>query len=171
VIEQSKMKVEENFCRKLSEMYKENKRLYWRNVQKIRGSGWNNGGEEVKDNSGKMLRENDDLKRWSEYFEELMTVKNQGKAIVTCMGMKEGGGRVYEESDIKIKEAVKAIGKASDIDGITAEMLKYGGEAISDWMHVMCILAWKEGRVSEDWTKATTIAVYKGKGDKSECGN
>jgi len=177
VIEQSKMKVDENFGRKLSEMYKENKRLYWKEVQKERGSGWNNGGVEVKDNSGRMLRENDDVKRrWSEYFEELMNVNSQGKAIVTCMGMKEGGGRVYEQSDIKREEVVKAIGdlkcgKAPGIDGITAEMLKYGGEAISDWMHAMCILAWKEGRVPQDWTKATIVPVYKGKGDKSECGS
>ena len=131
----------------------------------------------MKDNSGKMLRENDDVKRrWSEYFEELMNVNSQGKAIVTCMGMKEGGGRVYEQSDIKREEIVKAIGdlkcgKAPGIDGITAEMLKYGGEAISDWMHAMCILAWKEGRVPQDWTKATIVPVYKGKGDKSECGS
>jgi len=100
----------------------------------------------VKDNSGRMLRENDVKRRWSEYFEELMNVNNQGKTIVTCMGMKEGEGRVYEQSDIKREEVVKAIGdlkcgKAPGIDGITAEMLKYGGGAVSDWMHVVCILA------------------------------
>jgi len=83
---------------------------------------------------------------------------------------------VYEQSDIRREEVVKAIGdlkcgKAPGIDGITAEMLKYGGEAISDWMHAMCILAWKEGRVLQDWTKATIVPVYKGKGDKDECGN
>ncbi len=79
----------------------------------------------MKDKNGRMLRENENIKRWSEYFEETMNVNNQGKAIVTCMGIKEGKGRVYEQSDIK-REVVKAIedlksGKAPGIDGITSE--------------------------------------------------
>jgi len=40
VIEQSKMKVEKNFGRKLSEMYEDNKRLYWKKVQKKKERKW-----------------------------------------------------------------------------------------------------------------------------------
>ncbi len=39
-----------------------------------------------------------------------MNVSNQGKAIVTCVGMREGVGRVYKQSDIG-KEVIKAIGE------------------------------------------------------------
>ncbi len=35
-------------------------------------------------------------------------------------------------------------GKAPGVDGITWELLKYGGEAVSDWIHVLCTLAYKE---------------------------
>ncbi len=85
--------------------------------------------------------------------------------------MKEGGGGVHKERDIKTEEVVKAIGnlksgKAPSIDEITSELLKYGGEAIRDWMH-----AYKAGRVPQDWSKAAIVPMYKGKGDKSECGN
>jgi len=51
---------------------------------------------------------------------------------------------VYEEGDIKKEGVVKVIGnckcrKASDIDRIKTEMLKYG-EAIIDWMYIICHL-------------------------------
>ncbi len=54
------MKVDEKFGWKLSEMYKESKRLYWKEIhrERQRGNGWNNGGGEVKDKNGRMLREN-----------------------------------------------------------------------------------------------------------------
>ena len=163
--------------KKLSEMYKEDKRLYWRQIRKERGTGWNNGGDEVKDRNGRMLKEKTAVKkRWTEYFEKLINVENQGEAIVTCMGVREGSGRMYEHGDIDRGEVVRAIktlkcGKASGTDGISAEMLKYGGDSVVDWMHLICRLAWKDGEVPGDWTKAAIVPVYKGKGDKSECGN
>lgn len=59
--------------------------------------------------------------------------------------MKEGGGRVYKQSDIKRKEVVKTnrnlkCGKALSIDGITANILKYV-YVTADWMYAMCNLA------------------------------
>ncbi len=91
------------------------------------------------------------------------------------MGMKEGGRRVYKQSDTK-REVVKEIGNLKSgkhqvcIDGITWELLRYGGEAVSEWMHVMCNLAYKEGRKSTSrLVKGSCSLVYKGKGDKSEC--
>ena len=38
-------------------------------------------------------------------------------------------------------------------------------------MHGMCNLIWKEGRVPDDWTRTIIVTAYKGKGDKSECGD
>ncbi len=51
-------------------------------------------------------------------------------------GNEESGGRVYKQSDIG-KEVMKAIGdlnsgKAPGVDGITSELLRYSGEAVSD---------------------------------------
>lgn len=33
------------------------------------------------------------------------------------------------------------------MDGITAEMLKNGGEATTDWMQITCNLIWKRRRL------------------------
>ncbi len=60
-------------------------------------------------------------------------------------------------------------GKAEGMDGITAEMLKYGGDAVVEWMLLICECAWKGGKVPNDWKKAITVPLYKGKGSRSEC--
>ncbi len=66
--------------------------MHWKEVQE-KGNESNNKWREVNDKMGRMLRENEYIKgRWSEYFEKLMNVSNQGKAIVTCMRMRESGG-------------------------------------------------------------------------------
>ncbi len=62
-----------------------------------------------------------------------MNVKSEGEAIMTCMGMIGGGGRIHEHKKIKREEVMKEIGnlengKAAGVDGITTEMLEYGGE-------------------------------------------
>ena len=38
-------------------------------------------------------------------------------------------------------------------------------------MHLICSLAWKKGIVPDDWIKAIIIPIYKGKGDRKECGS
>ena len=178
VIEESKRKADEDFGRRLSEKFKEDKRSYWKEVKGVREKETGgNEANEVKDKDGKMLKMKEAIKRrWKDYFEDLMNVKSVGEAKVTSMGMDGGRNRVGEQEGIRREEVIKAIanlknGKAAGVDGITAEMLKYGGEAIVDWMHRICALAWNEGKVPGDWTKAIIIPVYKGKGSRSECGN
>ncbi len=63
------------------------------------------------------------------------------------------------------------LGKALGSDGITAEMLKYGGEIVVDWMMWICSLAWEQSKVPEDWRKAIIVLLYKGKGKREECNN
>ena len=178
-IEESKRRVDEDFGRQLSEKYKRDKKMYWKEVRKEREQE-NQGscvGGEVKDVNGGIIREKEAVKdRWKTYFKDLMNVKGESEAIITCMGLEGGGGRVYEQENIRkeeVREAIKnlKIGKAPGVDGITAEMLKYGEGAVIEWMHIICSLAWKEGRVPSDWTKAIIVPVYKGKGSRSECGN
>ncbi len=60
---------------------------------------------------------------------------------------------------------------AAGIDGITAEMLKCGGDIVTKWMVKICQVAWEGVVVPADWTKAIIVPVYKGKGSRGECGS
>ena len=57
------------------------------------------------------------------------------------------------------------------VDGITNEMLRYGGECMFEWLTRVIVVCFKEGRVPKDWMKAIIIPIYKGKVDKGECKN
>ena len=95
VIQESKRRMDENFGRQLSEKFKEDKRLYWKEVKNERRREMNesNDTKEVNDENGRILREKGAVKeRWKEYFENLMNVKNKDEAIVMCVGMTGGGG-------------------------------------------------------------------------------
>ncbi len=84
------------------------------------------------------------LKRiWKGYFEELINNKTEGEAVVTSMGIEAGRGWVPIQREIGRVEVEKAIarlkcGKAAGMDGITAEILKYGGDAVVEWMLLIC---------------------------------
>ncbi len=73
----------------------------------------------------------------------------------------------------EILEAIRKlkVGKAPDMDSITAEMLKYGREIVVDWMVWICNLVWEQSKVPEGWRKAIIVPLYKGKGNKDECNN
>ncbi len=83
-----------------------------------------------------------------------MNVKDGGPAVVTAVVL-NGGGEVYREENITYEEVNQAIkrlknGKAAGIDGITAEMLKCGGDVVTKWMVKICHVAWEGGRGKAD---------------------
>ncbi len=57
------------------------------------------------------------------------------------------------------------------LDGITAEMLKYGGEIVVDSMVWIRNLVWEQRKVSEEWRKAIIVLLYKGKVNREEYNN
>ncbi len=80
-----------------------------------------------------------------------------------------GGGASVDRLEVESDIARLKCGKAPGMDGITAEMLKYGDDAVVEWLLLLCERAWKKGEVPDDWTKAIIIPLYKGKGSRSEC--
>ena len=112
VIEESKRRVDEEFGRQLSEKFKRDKKLYWKEVKKEReqdNQGSSIGGE-VKGVDGGIIREKEAVKeRWKSYFEDLMNVKGESEAIITCIGLEGGGGRAYEQENINKEEVREAI--------------------------------------------------------------
>lgn len=68
----------------------------------------------------------------------MMNVEEGEAAFVTCMGKEDTGARASSKEGGK-KDNNDAEGrKAPGVDGITAKMLKYGGESVIEWMHLIC---------------------------------
>ncbi len=70
-------------------------------------------------------------------------------------------------------EAIRKLklGKAPGSDGLTAEMLIYGGEIVVDWMVWICNLTWEQSKALEDWREAIIVPLYIGEGNREECIN
>ena len=176
LVRDSQRRVDEEFGRKLSEKFNENKKLFWKEVKKERGDV---GGvsARMKREDGALVGSREEVKGvWTRHFERLMNAKTEGEAVICSMGMEAGRGRVPEQRELSRGEVEKAInrlkgGKAAGIDGITAEMLKYGGDVVAEWMFWLCDLAWKQREVPDEWRKAVIVPLHKGKGSKNECNN
>ncbi len=84
-----------------------------------------------------------------------MNNDTKGEAVVTSMGIEAGRGRLPIQREIGRTEVEKAISrlkceKAAGMNGITAEMLKYGGDAVVELMFLICEQSWKKGEVPDD---------------------
>ena len=80
------------------------------------------------------------------------------------------------ELEISVEDARKTVkklkgGKSPGVDGITSEILKFGGECLLEWLRRICNVCILEEKVPNDWMRAIIAPKYKGKGDRIECKN
>ena len=161
---------------KLVEDFSTNKKMFWREVKRTR-QGVEVKEECVKDGNGNVLSEGSEVcERWKEYFDGLLNVSESGRAEITARpGMNV---RVFEKADVDIgiNEVLGAVsrmkgGKASGVDEVKAEYLKYGGYMCAEWMVRLLNVCMSSGVVPNEWKTGCIIPLYKGKGDPLECKN
>ena len=61
--------------------------------------------------------------------------------------------------------------RAAGPDGIPPELLKSAIGPVAEAQHALLIKVCRSGRIPADWKDRILIALYKGKGAKTECGN
>ncbi len=143
LIEESKRRVDEEFGRKLGENFIENKKLVWNEVKRVRG-GERGGSVRMRREDGELIGDGSELKGlWKGYFEQLKNNEAEGEAVETSMGIEAGRGWFPMQRDIGRLEVEGAITrlkceKAAGLDGITAEMFKYGRDTVVEWMLLIC---------------------------------
>jgi hypothetical protein len=112
------------------------------------------------------------LKRWVEYFGEVYgngeekTLQTEEEESLTT-----GEGEEPPRKE-KIKEIIKRFknNKAPGENGITAEMLKVGGQNLEENIVKLINKAWDEETIPQRW-KETLICPLHKKGDRSKCEN
>ena len=167
----------ERWGERVSMKYKENKKMFWKEINDIKKGRIHLSGN-IKDRNGSMLTGKKEVEdRWKEYFEDLLNVRMGNECNITALGRHGiGSERVDVDEDISDEEVRVAIGrmksgKSAGLDGVCVEMLKKGGEVIVEWMVRLFRICMSKGEVPDDWKRACIVPLYKGKGEKSECKN
>ena len=161
--------------RRLCETYVRDKKAFWKEAGRAR-KGVNKVEEMVKDVNGQMLVGKVKVtKRFKEYFEEFLKVQEDRETVTVTVG----GGRMPVMGElnerpigrVEVEEAVKSLkaGKATGLDGVTAELLKKGGESMVLWLERVLGLCFEESSAPRDFRDMSVVPCYKGKGDKYEC--
>ena len=61
-------------------------------------------------------------------------------------------------------------GKTAGDDGVVAELLKYGGKDVIEWIFELLTEIWRERKVPNDWKKSVLVPLHKKK-DQTVCDN
>src|SRR5206468_3035777 len=75
---------------------------------------------------------------------------------------------LFEEVEWAITQSKR--NKSPGVDGISAEMIKAGGNELIRELHERCQLIWREGTVPMEWTRSILATLPK-KGDLGDCKN
>lgn len=114
------------------------------------------------------------LNLWKKYFSDLLNTKK------TAVGGDEEDEVIYmhpqvqinEPSEEEVESAIKALknNKAPGEDGVPAELLKAGGNALWKKLHALIVKIWNEEKIPKEWNLAIIVPIHK-KGDKLSCCN
>ena len=117
----------------------------------------------------------DVLRRWAEHFDILLNV-DRAVDIDQIRSVPELP--IYHELDepLTLGEVVVAImqqqnNRAVGNDFIPGELLKYGGEDLHVFVWRLFVRMWDEEQVPADFKESRISALYKNKGDRSDCGS
>ncbi len=112
LVDESKMRVNEEFGRKLSEKFMYNRKFFWKEVTRERERAVGGGSRRMKREDGVLVSRREEVQGvCKRHFECLMNGGAGGEAIVMSMGMEAGGKRVSEQRVIERVEVEKAIAK------------------------------------------------------------
>ena len=134
----------------------------------------------VKDCNGNLLTTKEDcVDRWRQHFEVLLNHPSvpENPDIAADLNNNVAAPnphcpttpvtRAEVEAQLKKLKSWKAPG----VCGITSEMLKAGGEAMTLWLVDIINWVWIHDRVPDDWRRGIILPFWKRKGDQHVCSN
>ena len=123
-----------------------------------------------------LIKDNDGiLERWAEHFSAVL---NGGSPADLTILTEIPQSPVKTELDDtptleEVQRCIETLrnNKSPGVDGIPAEVLKYGGTELIEALYRIIRECWETEAVPEDWKLSRIISVYKNKGDRSICDN
>jgi hypothetical protein len=130
----------------------------------------------LKSASGEVINDKEkQMKRWVEHYSDLYTPKNSvADSVLNEIEELQVIPELDEKPNIdKLKRAIKGMptGKAPGNDGIPAEVIKCGDNALLCHLHEHICQCWDEGAIPQGMKDANIVTLFKNKGDGGDCNN
>uniref|UniRef100_A0A1Y1M3Z3 Reverse transcriptase domain-containing protein n=1 Tax=Photinus pyralis TaxID=7054 RepID=A0A1Y1M3Z3_PHOPY len=173
MVKEAKQKAWEEFGETMERDAVGNQKLFYKVLKTIR-KGKAQKITHIKTKEGRIVSEEEDiLKRWKEYFEEMLTIDQSIISIEEDQHVEDEDNN--EESGIKLEEVMEAVkrlkrGKAVGHDGVSTEMVKNLGREGMEVVTALYNKVWLEEQIPKDWEIGILMPIYK-KGDKRDCTN
>ena len=119
-------------------------------------------GKQSKANSS-----NTDINEWYDHFKDLFANNDTDDNVQDASQFDNSEESDYflneEITELEVQKAIKKLkcGKACGLDGITAEMLKAGGQDVVLFLTRMFNVLFEKGIYPQDWAKAIVIPIHK----------
>lgn len=115
----------------------------------------------------------DVLKRWAEHFNTLLNV-DRSADLQSISLMPQLSSAIELDEPLLRDEVISAIrqqqnNRAAGIDLIPGELIKYGGEELHTSIWRFFERMWEEERVPDTFKVSRICALYKNKGNRSDC--
>ncbi|XP_073989088.1 uncharacterized protein [Rhodnius prolixus] len=182
VIRDAKRETWEQFGKFMEESTQTNQKLFYKILKNMR-KGKECPIKYINSKDGLLIT--DQMKimaRWKEYFEELLTEKdNASQGYVEEVGNMENEEAVEENEEEEDDEYIDRdeltvalsrmkLGKSAGHDGITPEMLRHMGEEGEEMLYGIMETAWNRRKIPKDWELSVIVPIFK-KGSNRECNN
>ena len=130
----------EQFGRRMNEDVQGSRKLFWKEVRKIKTESESKGNlQRIMNRDGNFVMNETDVKRvWREHFENLHNFGRNEEVTVNACGFdgirrnRYFGNEAISKDEVRGRVKKLKNGKAAGIDGITGEMIKNGGESVID---------------------------------------
>ncbi|KAJ8375265.1 hypothetical protein SKAU_G00058450 [Synaphobranchus kaupii] len=126
----------------------------------------------IKDRDGKVLTSEDSvMRRWKEYFEELMNEENERERRTDNVEIVNQ--EVQEISKEEVRAAMRRMksGKAVGPDDIPVETWRCLGEMAVEFLTRLFNNILESETMPEDWRRSVLVPIFKNKGDVQSCSN
>ena len=142
-----------------------NSRKVFQLIKKLGGGRTASPGLGIKDEEGELIYDLEEIrKRWYQYGKSLFA-KRSPMASADTEQDDDITPEEYEPEVMmdEIRAAIKKLKnhKAAGLDGVTAEMLKAGGDTVVKALKVIIDDIWYSGVWPEDWTLSELVAIPK----------
>lgn len=117
----------------------------------------------------------DVLTRWAEHFNTLLNVDRsadlQHISLLTQLPLATELDKPLSRDEVVAAIRQQHNKRAVGTDLIPGELLKYGGEELYTRVWELFVRMWEEERVPNEFKVSCISALYKNKGDRSDCGS